>query len=385
MKREACDFAASRALRHEGSARDQGVILEERDGICFTGYEDAATVPREELVSLLLEAWGQSYRSRAVWVIDREYLDWLTPPGCAGMIVARDATGRALGCELIVDREIEVSGRRLRAAYAALLTVRPEARRRGVAQGMLEHLTSMAIRRGAEVIVAAYDSDASGQPTVEKFLRTSQQQQWSMRLSPAFPIWAATRDLTSVHAFQPLDGAARLALLPGVRGVLEVKRARAAAGKSPVPRGCRIDAVCPEPASRLAVRVLPARGLEGMYPASERAAAGTFAGSCGALAYHVPEVAKPGLVSRRMCQIQLTSCAHSARRLSRTLDEFNEVMFERGVLCNFLVDCVGYSRVGLLAARYLPTARRVSLALRGPTRLLSELDLSGPHWALDVL
>src|SRR4051812_12170054 len=80
------------------SQADSGAELGERDGVRYSAYEDVRALPREALTSLMQEAWGYSYRSRAVWVLDAEYLEWLTPKGCTGVIVARDASGQLLGC-----------------------------------------------------------------------------------------------------------------------------------------------------------------------------------------------------------------------------------------------------------------------------------------------
>jgi GNAT superfamily N-acetyltransferase len=364
-----------------------GAPLGEEDGLRYWACTSLDRDRKDRLARVVIEAWKYDYRDRAIFKFDSDYVDWLTPAGAHFLVVATDEQDEPVGCELAIDRQLRIGGELLRVSYVTLLTVHPALRGRGVAQRLLDHLTSHALARGSELLLSVFDSDAGGEGTVKKFLRTKLAGEWDMRLSRPFTVWAATPDLAEAHRYEPLRGAARAALWPGLRGLLEAPARRA-------PRG-RVEgfpvAWVPDRRDDVAVELVASHGLSAMYPTVERAGAGSVrcvTGSgqpgCG-IAYHVPEIMRSGAPDRRTCQIQLVHTPPSSDALTASLRAFNDAMFARGILGTFLANTAGLSPLALLRASFLPTERKIRVALRGPRGVVQRLGLSGRRWALDML
>lgn len=362
-----------------------GTPLGEADGIRYWLCTALDRARKDRLAAVVIEAWRHDYADRAVFRFDADYVDWLTPAGEHFLVVATDEADEPVGCELAIDRLLRVGGEVRRVSYVTLLTVHPALRGRGVAQRLLDHLTTQALARGSELLLSVFDSDAGGEGTVKKFLRT-RLGEWDLRLSRPFTVWAATPDLREVHRYEPFRGAARAALWPGLRALLEApaRRARGRLEGFPV-------AWVPDRRDDVAVEVVPSHGVSAMYPAVERAGAGSVrcVGASGepgcGIAYHVPEIMRPGAPDRRMCQIQLVHVPPGSDALTASLRAFNDAMFARGILCTFLANTAGLSPLALLRASFLPTERKVRVALRGPRAVVERLGLSGRRWVLDML
>lgn len=385
--------AVSRAeLR--GAPRQGLELLEVHGGVRYYLFEEPSSLPMAEICDLVNAAWEHDYRDRAVIRFDRDYLRWLMPENQFFGILALDDRGAPVGLELGLDRVIRVHGDRHRVSYVTLLTVHPEARGRGIAQRILRCLTRHAVEaRGAELLISVFDDNAAGMPTVEKSLRAGEA--WAMTTSPAYPIWAAAPDLAEVDRYEPLKGAARLALVPGIRQLLQFK-------PKPVASGGRLSdeaaAALPAGPGGYAVAFEPEASLVAMYAASAVESARElrieFPGpKAGSVSYHLLEVMRPGLPDRAMAQIQMIQPGAAApglaplgnRELVDALRLVNARLFRAGAICAFLVNSTGLATRVLLRAGFLPTERKVRVALRGPRALINSLGELDGRWLVDIL
>lgn len=351
------------------------------------------------LVSLVGDAWAADYQDRSIMRFDEAYLRWLLPDGRFVGVLAQDASGRYLGCEVALDRVVELpregGGTRLvPVSYVTLLTVHPDARGQGLAQRILARLTEEAIHlRDSEFLLSVFDENAAGRPTVEKHLGAGGAGEWKMLTSASLQVWAASPDLRVVHLYEPLQGAAKAALLPGIRRMLEFRgggvRARAHAGALDFAAG----PAAPRGRGSYALRMLEDRSHRAQYRESSHPCAGQAhwvrAPGAGAVAidYHRSALMRTGLPDGKLAQIQSVG-EGTHRDQVAALRAFNASCFEQGMFCTFLVNTQGLPAATLLRAGFLPADRRVRVALRGPRARIEALEAAGgikKHLSVDVL
>jgi len=351
-------------------------LLEDAGDYRYYHFADLEAVPLAEMEAMVKEAWAHDYRDRAILKFDEEYLRWLMPKDQFFGVWVTNRQGRGIGCEIGLDRRLKVHGRHLQASYVTLLTVVPRHRGKGVAQKILSHLTRLAVEvRRADVLISVFDDNAAGMPTVDKFLGANSIYDWSIVKSSPFLVWAASPDLREVDRYEPLKGAARIALAPGIRQMLEFR---------PGSETREVTWQSGEIDSNLGGAVVSftqEQSLIPMYAGSRFGSAGVARANEGTVSYHVPEVMCPKLPDRKMCQIQRVDGPDPLG----TLRAFNGEAFKRGSICTFLANTQGLPATLLLRAGFLPTDRRVRVAIRGPKALVETLgDLSG-KWLVDVL
>jgi GNAT superfamily N-acetyltransferase len=341
------------------------------------------------ICALVGRAWSPDYGDRSVLRFDMDYLRWLLGGRRWFGIEVRDAADLLVGCEVALERRIIWARRALCGYYATLLMVAPDHRGRGIAQGILRHLTAEALdRRRADVIVSAFDAGSAGCPTVERSVAGARGD-LSLRLSPPLKVWACSADLREVDRYEPLSGAMRAALWPGVRRLLEFEP-RGADG-----RLAASPSTLDEAAAAIACHGGFGFELSGsptaQYAHRDGGAAGTlrleFGGAAAVyVAWHVAPIARPGLPDRPIGTIQFAIPDRATpRNQACALRHVNRLLLRQGCLATIILDAGMISRRVLWRSGFRPTPRRIRFAVRGRTRRLSVFPrFSGP-FGLDLL
>ena len=363
--------------------------LSERGGYNFTLFNAATNPPMSQILDLVDRAWSHDYRGRAIIQFDEAYLDWLTAGNDWFGIAARDGDGNLVGMELALGRNLNWNGHLLKSFYVTLLTCDPDHRGRGIAQRILHHLTEQALEENqADLIVSSFDAGAAGRPTVEKSVSAGAYP-LALALSKPMSMWACTRSLREVDAYEPLAGVSRAALWPGIRQLLEFSP-----GDNVIPadvRPTRPGRAAKDSSSSTGFGFVGSFDLDAMYDERHGGHSGTWQidaghGQTAAVAWHKSWIARSALPDRQVATLQLMQCdALSRCQQVRCLRQLNQTFLNDGCFAVTALQTGSVSSSVLWRAGFRPTPRRIHLAVRGrETTIRNAGQLRGP-FSVDLL
>ncbi|MDD9932447.1 MAG: GNAT family N-acetyltransferase [Myxococcales bacterium] len=352
-------------------------LIERQNGYSLYAFEGTTPPATEPMMAMMGAAWGHDYDERAIFRYDEPYLRWLLPKAGSVGVLVTDSQNQWVGCIIGVHRELRWHGKPLSVLYSTALSVHPAHRGKRLAMRMLALLHQLGRERcGAGVLAGILDSDASGEPTVAAVVA---EQGWLLLESPPLTVWGCTADLLAMEAYEPLQGLARIALLPGLRSRAEFKTRRA-------DRAVRLEAVSPqelEPAElpEAPLVTLNCGALSEMYGQAHPERSGTLrAPDYGVSAcYHVLTLCRPGAPDCLLGQVQLIY-GGSARSgaLLPVLRAVTARMLDLGCASVTLMDTGLVAGLSLIRAGYTPLPRSVRFILYGDTSELSGKSLDRP-------
>jgi GNAT superfamily N-acetyltransferase len=328
-----------------------------------------------ELCKLIRSSWDYDYPAQAINEFDEQTIHTLLERVGSFGITARDLTGRLVGCELAFPRTLRKGARTFKAYYVTLLTVDPTKRRTGIARRILEALTHEALNeRGALLLCSVFDEGHAGLPTVQASTALV------LLTSPTFRFWGRTSDLRLADQYERLQGLTRLALLPGVRQLVQGRRSgpiRALLNEPATLAGCDFPLAFEVDTDLLAT-----------YTSSERA--GALRISCGtgascSVAYQLGRLRKPGLPTQRIGQIQyLVPHSASPGQIAQALRVTHQALINQGCLFTVIAETGALAATSLLLAGFVPLERRMRFALRAREAVIRELGSIPKRALFDV-
>jgi|GEM_PF-6345252 len=357
-------------------------------GYTYRLFDASSAPPIDELARVIEQAWSWDYRNKAILRFDHSYLLWLMKAESFFGVWVTTEAGEPAGCELALVRTLFSSGRYYRTCYVTLLSVAPPYRGRGIAQRILGYLSRAAfeIYRG-ELIVSAFDRGAAGEPTVRKSVAQDAGGS-AIHVLPPLRLWGCAYDLLEMDRYERLSGAARIALLPPLRKLVEApSRVGRRIGFSPGPK----SPVRPsEVESAFAFGFVFDHAIASLYPEGLGGDSGTLSfdfpdGSHCFFSYHISTLMKEGLSDRKVGQIQLVfPGTASPLHLRRALRSVNRALSEAGCLGSMIMDTGALSKWVLLGAGYFPTDRTIHFSIRGPSRVLGALSAVKAPFFVDL-
>lgn len=353
----------------------------EHDGLYYHAFE-GETPPLEDLQALLDAAWGAEYRDRCWLRFDTGYLRWLLPQAGGHGVTVTGADQHLLGCLFGSCRRIRVHGEEHDVSFTTGMSVAPAARGRNLAPIFLKvHRDYIRDVHGIGINVGVFDSGSSGGGR-RAFRRLMQgDEERAYLVARDVTMWGTASDLARVERYAPLEGMSRVARLPLVRWLAELRAGDTALALplERVPPG-RV----PAPPARWPIARLGGPSFEEMYGGDDATQAGVYRVQVpgrGAVhvAWSVATLAMRGQPDALAGHLQLVWPGDaSTGDLALALRAVLARLFDRGRVLVSALGTGAVSRLALLRAGLVRSERQVAIMFDAPRELVPSTSFEGP-------
>lgn len=261
-------------------------------------------------------------------------------------------------------------------AYQTGMTTTPRARGRSTAARLVQLLHDYVSREhDVPIIIATFDGDSGGRGVFKAMLR--ERPDYCLPVSRPILMWGLLSDMELAERYSPLVGAARVALLPGLRGLFTFKgsrKARALALK-------RIPTSALPPAGPgLQMATLAGASMQEMYGEAHGDRAGVLQASSPAgnevcVAYHVLTLSRDGEPDALHAHLQLVWPGQAKPSfVALVLSAVAARMVDQGCIFVSILDSGMVSSLTLMRSGFLPSDRHMTAMAYGPRSVLEEVE-----------
>lgn len=335
------------------------IPLELGDKFHYFRFDSLSCPPLDVITEIVNKAWHSDYakRKEAVFEYDIAYINWLLRPGSFEGVWVTTPANRPVGLIILTKRTICTNSFAIPAYYGSLLSVIPEFGDQKIGRRIFELVYSK-ISKYERAFFGVMDGDSGGVKVFRSFKKVGQKERnpWFNVLSKPYTIWAACRDVKTLHSYMPLpSGLAN----PIMRKLIEFSF------QEPQCPEYKVSLVDPaDQLQQIGGTWFRDDELRILYGTSNTEKAGTYRvqwseAHCD-ISYNIHKVIKDGMPSTTAGHLQLIrNFGVSSTQMRQSIRVVTKKLLDRGVIAVLTHHTHMVETRDLLQAGFLPSGRKI--------------------------